>query len=212
MNFAKLVDEHNEKAEKPTTFAEVIIEHGDKEMIRELGGKRRLQQLAAVDIRKRHALPFVVAIDTREQLPYAFESMPATKADGGGLYEVEACRTKLDSGDYSIVGLDDRIAIERKSKLDLYGTLGKNRARFERELSRLDQLDWAAVVVEADWFEVLNDPPYGSQLLPLSVQRSVFSWSLEYPRVHWFMCSNRVMAEETTFTLLRMFAARKGAR
>ena len=47
-------------------------------------------------------------------------------------------RGTLYTGDYSILGLEELIAIERKSIADLVACcMGENRERFERELHRL---------------------------------------------------------------------------
>ena len=82
-------------------------------------------------MKPRESPEIVVAIDTREQKPYRFARS-----------EVKT----LASGDYSIVGLEDRIAIERKTKEDAYSSLGQGRARFERELQRLSRFDYAGRV------------------------------------------------------------------
>ena len=73
---------------------------------------------------------------------------------------VEVRRASLDTGDYSLPGLETRVAIERKSLADLVGTvtgstqsaLGErteNMARFGEELDRARRLWWFAVVIEA---------------------------------------------------------------
>jgi DNA excision repair protein ERCC-4 len=51
-------------------------------------------------------------IDTREQLPYAFQG-----------YEVEIENENLSVGDYSLPGFEDRAAIERKTLNDLIDAL-----------------------------------------------------------------------------------------
>lgn len=146
-----------------------------------------------------------VAIDTREQCWFTFADMVADVADGGGSFRVPFRRVTLKSGDYSLVGYEDRIACERKSLADLFGTIGQGRDRFERELARLDELDVAAVVVEAGWEQVLLAPPSRSELPPKIVHRSVIAWQQRYPRVHWWFCDDRRLAEITTFRILERF-------
>lgn len=92
---------------------------------------------------KKPLLPIVV--DTREQLPYTFD--PA---------RVEVTRHALPAGDYSLVGLEDRIAIERKSLEDFVGTVIRARFRFEAELMKLAEYELGCVVVEADVSDVVN--------------------------------------------------------
>ena len=77
--------------------------------------------------------------DTREQAPFTFDG-----------YDCEVQAGRLTTGDYSLAGIEDRCAVERKSLDDLLGCLtGEGRVRFERELARADVLDSFAVVVEA---------------------------------------------------------------
>jgi DNA excision repair protein ERCC-4 len=59
-------------------------------------------------------------------------------------------RKALKTGDLSIVGLEDVIAVERKTIDDLSVCLSFYRDRFERELHRAQALDYFAVVIEAD--------------------------------------------------------------
>jgi DNA excision repair protein ERCC-4 len=149
--------------------------------------------------------PFVVMIDTREQLPYEFGNIISDAKHGRVPVIVNRYVGTIESGDYSIVGLQDKIAVERKSKADLFGTLGQGRERFERELERLNRLDFAAVVVECEWSEIYSDPPSRSQLPPKTVFRSVNAWEQRYTRVHWCFCPDRKFAEVKTFRVLERF-------
>lgn len=146
--------------------------------------------------------------DTREQSVYAFEGIGWDASDGGGpgkTLTIETVRGTLKSGDYSLVGYESRVAVERKSLADLYGTLGQGRDRFERELVRLSAMEFAAVVVEATWPEVCAEPPDHTKLPPKIVFRSVVAWSVRYPTVHWIPAGPRRLAEITTFRLLERF-------
>lgn len=100
--------------------------------------------------------PFTIARDQQEQHPYGFESLPVRQADKGKRIVVKIEEMHLKTGDYSIVGLEDRITVERKSLVDLYGTLGGGRERFEREFERMMEMDCANVVIEADWREIIR--------------------------------------------------------
>lgn len=143
-----------------------------------------------------------VVIDTREQLPFSFEGLTCDAVDGGGPLTIPTCRGTLASGDYSLLGFESFVAVERKSLADLYSTLGQGRERFERELERLAAMDFAAVVIEATWPEIVADPPPHTELPPKTVFRSILAWSVRYPRVHWFPAGPRRLAEVTTFRLL----------
>jgi len=130
----------------------------------------------------------VVAIDTREQKPYRFARS-----------EVKT----LASGDYSIVGLEDRIAVERKTKPDAYSSLGQGRARFGRELQRLSRFDYAAVVIETSLPDFLRAPAF-SRMNPRAAARSMIAWSVKY-RVCVFFAGDRRHGNALTQQLLEKF-------
>ena len=83
-------------------------------------------------------------VDTREQEPWAFDPT---------LVEIE--RRALPAGDYSVAGMETRVAVERKSLDDLVSTVIRDRGRFYRELRRLQEYDAACVVVEASLADLL---------------------------------------------------------
>jgi len=130
----------------------------------------------------------VVAIDTREQKPYRFPRS-----------EVKT----LATGDYSIVGLEDRVAIERKTKEDAYSSLGQGRARFERELERLSRFDYAAIVVESSLRDFLQAPAF-SRMNPKAATNSIIAWSVKY-RVCVFFAGDRPHGNALTRQLLEKY-------
>lgn len=76
--------------------------------------------------------------DTRESLPLDFT----------GIKNVEAVRQGLKTGDYSIVGHEDKICFERKSVPDLVGTLIGGHERFLREMDRMKDYEVKYILVE----------------------------------------------------------------
>ena len=130
----------------------------------------------------------IIVVDTREQKPYRFR---------------HAQVKTLATGDYSIVGLEDRIAIERKTASDLLASLGRGRARFERELQRLSTLDYAAIVVESSLKQLLEPQPY-SRMNPKSATNSIISWSVKY-RVPVFFADDRRHGQALTHALLNKY-------
>lgn len=86
-----------------------------------------------------------VIADTREQAPWTFE--------GQGITTI---RQKLETGDYSIPGLEQRVCIERKSLDDWTGTVLRDRARFYRELDRMRAFDFRCVIIEAGVREIME--------------------------------------------------------
>lgn len=146
-----------------------------------------------------------VLIDTREQSPWQFRSIPVDAVDGDGVRLVHTEVRGLKSGDYSLDGFADLVAVERKSKSDLFGTVGQGRDRFIRELERLNAMTFAAVVVEAEWSDLYADPPRHSALSPKTIFRSVLAWQQRYPRVHWHFWPTRAAAEVVAFRILERF-------
>lgn len=132
--------------------------------------------------------PPVILIDSREQRPYEF---PGAKVVG------------LKSGDYSLLGFEDRIAIERKSLQDAFSSVGQGRKRFERELERLSQLEYAAIVLEANLEDFLTPPAY-TRMNPKAVINSLIAWSIRY-RVFVFFAGSRQLGRTLTRRLLEKF-------
>ena len=131
----------------------------------------------------------VPVIDSREQRPYRFEN--------------SIVRT-LPAGDYSIKGYETRVAVERKTRADAYGSLGRNRGRFERELRRLADYDYAAVVIESSLPAFLIPPDF-SRMHPKSAVCSLLAWSVSL-NLPIFFCGDRAHARATTWHLLEKFS------
>lgn len=140
-----------------------------------------------------------VIIDSREQLAYTFEHPR---------YEVTVETQALLTGDYSIAGLTDRVAVERKSLPDLVACLGRDRARFERELQRALALDAFCVIVEASWADIAQGA-YQSKLHPHAACQSVLAFSSRY-RVQFLFVGSRDAGEYAAWGFLRQYL--EGAR
>jgi hypothetical protein len=169
--------------------------------------------------------PFTVAVDSNESAPFHFTGIQSDADKGNRTWIVPTATKPLylmgrrevllpgtqivmthGLADYSIDGSEEEIQVERKSLSDLYSTLGQRRLEFQAEMEVLDQTcEFAAVVVEADWQTILLDPPSNAQLSPKVVSRTIISWSIRYPKIHWFCCMNRRHAELVTFQLLMRY-------
>ena len=138
--------------------------------------------------------------DSREQTPYAFNA----PRYAGVTVEVST----LNVGDYSLAGLGDKVAVERKSLPDLVQCLGRERERFARELQRAAALDAFCVVVEASWQDLASGQ-YRSQLSPRAACQSVLA-SMARLGVTFLFAGNRSAAEYVTAYFLRQYL--EGAR
>lgn len=137
-------------------------------------------------------IAMVIVIDTREQLPYDFG-------------DIETVTKKLESGDYSVVGFEDRIAIERKSLEDLIGTFIKRRVAFYRELERLQEYDHACIVVEGSLKDIY-DKKYISSISPLAVVGTIMHILIEM-KIPVYFCYNRQITRE--FVIQYLMKARR---
>lgn len=135
-----------------------------------------------------------IVIDTREQEPWAFAH--------------ETYRKKLEVGDYSLLGRENSVAIERKTLDDLVNTVIHAKQRFHNELSKMAGYQYRCVVVEADFSDVTNGH-YTSKADPKSVAGSVVSIIIDYG-VPVFFLSNRPLARAFVQKMLERID-RKGA-
>ena len=101
--------------------------------------------------------------DTREQ-------------DSLDLSPLKTIRGTLATGDYSVVGLESVITIERKSLPDLLACVGRERGRFEREVKRLLAYEARLLVIESTWQEI-NAGGWRGKITPRVVAGSILGWS-----------------------------------
>lgn len=88
--------------------------------------------------------PFTIIIDTREQLPWEF-----------GYHSTS--NKKLDTGDYSIAGFEDVLAIERKRSVsEIANNLSEG--RFLDVLDRMSKIRYSFILLEFDLNDVLEYP------------------------------------------------------
>jgi len=91
-------------------------------------------------------------IDTREKTPWDF--------DGDDNFE-SVIFEKLDAGDYSIRGMEQIIAIERKATADeLFTNFTKNKERIIAEFERMRPCKIRVLIVEETCEQILNPQAY----------------------------------------------------
>jgi ERCC4-type nuclease len=136
------------------------------------------------------ALPTIL-IDTREQTPFTLAG-----------YETRIATLK--TGDYSLEGFEDKVAVERKSKEDAYGCVGSGRRRFVECLERLAGLERAAIVIERSIENFDQEPPTRTKIDSRMAVGSYISWSCKY-RIPVFWCHNKLYAERITVRFLMAY-------
>lgn len=87
---------------------------------------------------------FEIIVDTREQQPWEFRNMEKTIA-------------KLDTGDYSLKGLEDIFCIERKGSISEFAN-NITEKRFKDVVERLSKIPHAFLLFEFDLEDVLIYP------------------------------------------------------
>lgn len=102
-------------------------------------------------------------MDTREQSP--LDLSPLRVSIG-----------TLPTGDYSIVGLENIVCVERKSLADLLACVGRERERFDREMLRILAYPSRLLVVEAPWQQVCDGPYDRSSVASSAVFGSLLGW------------------------------------
>ncbi|MFH0958411.1 MAG: ERCC4 domain-containing protein [Pseudomonadota bacterium] len=131
----------------------------------------------------------VIVRDSKEQKPFKFKG--PTRVAG------------LKTCDYTIAGCEDMIGIERKSMGDLIACLGSQRARFERELLRAKEFEYAAVVVEGSYADLASGN-YRSRFHPKSAIESISTFEVRY-KIPFLFCGDRELAGRKCESLLRKF-------
>lgn len=143
---------------------------------------------------------FRIVVDSREQAPWTFDSAP--------VYEgTSVTVSSLPTGDYSVEGFQDAVAVERKSLPDLVACLGRERDRFARELARARGLESFAVVIEGS-FTDLKQGQYRSMLNPHSACQSICAFMARW-HIPFVFAGTRAAAEYATWSLLRQYVEGK---
>lgn len=108
-----------------------------------------------------------IVVDTREIKPLVFSRLPSV-------------RTSLLTGDYSVAGLEELFAIERKTISDLVGCCcGENRERFERELHRLRGYRFKRLLIVGNPLDI-QAGNYRSNVKPQAVLASLHAWEMRF--------------------------------
>lgn len=139
-----------------------------------------------------------IVVDTREQNPLVFR--PAGIVEG-------TVTKKLNAGDYSVEGMEHCIGIERKSPMDLFGTLGRGNKRFQAELKRALRLQYFTIVVEAGFTAIRDKAFEGShrtKMRPDVALKILFTLQHKYG-VHIHFCNGRAEASSLVRKLLVSF-------
>jgi ERCC4-type nuclease len=108
-------------------------------------------------------MKYTVIRDTREQTGWVFRA--SANCMGTEVY-------KLDTGDYSLLGYEDEICIERKGCIaEFANNLVKEKDRFFRELDRMESYRYSFIILEFTMDDLIDYPK--SANLPQKVKRLI---------------------------------------
>lgn len=138
--------------------------------------------------------------DTREQCPLPFDIKPRV--------------VKLSAGDYGTTGeFYSDVFIERKSLMDLAGTLSAGVVRFEKELERAVDLGFYIVVmVECPFVEALEYSPsnsFAKKMTGAHLFHEIRRLMIKFDNLQFFFSGNRISAAKYTELFFRMGGAVK---
>ncbi len=140
---------------------------------------------------------FTVIVDTREQQPWSFTKYATASR-------------KLDTGDYSIEGFEDILAIERKKSIN---EVANNivESRFVDVIERMSNYKYAYFLLEFNIGDVL-DYPIGSSLprkmwnkiriKPAFIMKHILEWQLKY-NIQVFFCGSSDNAARTAEYIMK---------
>lgn len=140
---------------------------------------------------------FTIIVDTREQQPWTFS------------HYITASK-KLDAGDYSIEGLENILAIERKKSVNEIAN-NITESRFKDAISRLAQHKYSFLLLEFDIEDILNYP-IGSNLpkrlwdkvkiSPAFLMKHVLDWQI-FHNIKVIFCGSSSNAEKVAEFILK---------
>jgi len=137
----------------------------------------------------------MIIVDTREQLPL-WNSL-----------DFKILRRKLDEGDYTTEDLYNVAHAERKSGIDLYGSLIQGHKRFSNEIQRAIEKDLGfAIFVECSEKKFVSKRFRGGIRLKcpsVTLQKIINTFRERYP-IPFFFCKNR---EDMKIKMIVWFAA-----
>lgn len=140
---------------------------------------------------------FTVIIDTREQQPWEFA-------------EYSTAHRKLNTGDYSIDGLENILCIERKRGI---AEIANNIVdpRFKDVINRMQQYKYAFILIECDYDQLMTYPVGTDvpqklwskmKLTPQFILKFISELHIKY-NIHVVFCGCPLWAEKTALSIMK---------
>ena len=144
---------------------------------------------------------FTIIQDTREQTPWSFNFE----------YTVAQEISTLQTGDYTIQGMEDVLCIERKGCIEEFATnLGKDFSRFKKELIRMDKFPHSFIICEFPLKDLIEYPfhNHNARLQQVAkiggkyLLKQIMEIQLDH-KVKIMFCSNRFYAQQLALSLMK---------
>ena len=119
---------------------------------------------------------------------------------------------KLDTGDYSIEGLEDKVCIERKARVsELAINLGKDKRRFMNEIERMKEFPFKFLILEFSLEDVMDFPErsdipeekWSSIVITNKYMLKMLIEFQMYDDIHVIFCGNRKNAKLVVSSILK---------
>jgi len=140
---------------------------------------------------------FTIIIDTREQKPWSFENHVVANQ-------------KLDTGDYSIEGLENLLAIERKRNISEFAN-NITEKRFKNVIDRLSKIPYSFILFEFDFDKVIHYP-IGSdipkklwskiRISPAYIIKNIIELQINH-NIHVVFCGDSSNAEIIALSIMK---------
>lgn len=140
---------------------------------------------------------FTIIVDTREQQPWAFENYATA-------------HKKLDTGDYSIEGLQHLLCIERKKSVSEFAN-NIVESRFQDVVMRMSQLKYSFLLLEFSLHDILIYPVGSTvpkkmwdkiKITPAFLMKHILELQLQH-NIKVYFCGNSSNAEKMAEFILK---------
>lgn len=155
-------------------------------------------------------MPLEIVVDTREKGPWVFQSYK----------DVHVQQATLKTGDYSVLGLEKAVCVERKASVSEWSAnlTGAGGDRFRRELDRMTTYEESHVVLCFSLDDLLGYPqtsglsPYiirkikakGPYLLKLTLVLMA-----DFPSTRFHFAGNEKAGQALTAAILKRFVSQR---
>ncbi len=146
---------------------------------------------------------FTVIRDTREKISHGWLYEESTHCTG-------TIVDKLNIGDYSIVGLEEFVCVERKQSIDEFAHNCIEK-RWKNCMQRMSKCKYPFILFEFSWYDVDNYPRSAKVpkrvrnklKIPAAYIRKVIYTAREQYGIHVLACNDALKAEKVAYTILK---------